>query len=132
MYAEGMRFLARSALLTALLTVGFAPAQTGVSLYGGVFQPDQKVRVGVEAPAHTALRLERVADPLTVFRAAPDPHQPGLPPGTRTTLVRTLRTGQGSSNDLDLGRLSPGLYVLRAGKVGSFVLVSGLGAGGQA
>ncbi|EYB67286.1 hypothetical protein DEIPH_ctg045orf0017 [Deinococcus phoenicis] len=119
--------LARAGLLAALLTVGLAPAQPPVSLYGGVFRPGQAVRVGVNAPPRTALRLERVTDPLAVFGGTPDPHQPHLPPGTPTTLVRTLRTGGQNYGDVNVGPLSAGLYVLRAGRAGTLILVSDLG-----
>ncbi|GBF06772.1 alpha-2-macroglobulin domain protein [Deinococcus aerius] len=118
---------ARIGLLAALLTVTLAPAQPPVSLYGGVFRPGQNVSIGVNAPPRTELRLERVADPLAVFSRVPDPHQPDLPPGTRTTPVRTLRTGGKGYGEVKLGRLSPGLYVLRAGRAGTLILVSDLG-----
>nr|WP_246363212.1 MG2 domain-containing protein [Deinococcus budaensis] len=61
------------------------------------------------------------------MRAAPDPHQPRLPPGTRTTLARTLSTGARSYGEVNLGPLPAGLYVLRAGRVGTLVLVTDLG-----
>ncbi|GAA5534198.1 alpha-2-macroglobulin family protein [Deinococcus aluminii] len=121
------RPLARAGLLAALLTLSFAPAQPSVSLYGGVFRPGQSVRVGVNAPPRTVLRLERVAEPLAVFGATGNPHQPSLPPGTHTALVRTVHTGRQSYGDVNLGPLSAGLYVLRAGGAGTLILVSDLG-----
>ncbi|WP_045234666.1 hypothetical protein, partial [Deinococcus pimensis] len=117
----------RTAVLAALLVVTLAPAQPPVSLYGGVFRPGQEVRVGVSAPARTELTLSRVEDPLGVFAATRDPHQPDLPPGTRLTRLRTLSTPKRDYGDVSLGRLPRGLYVLRAGGVGTLLLVSDLG-----
>lgn len=122
-----MRPLARAGLLAVLLAVALAPAQPPVGLYGGVFRPGQPIRVGVNAPPRTPLRLERVADPLAVLGAAPNPHQPRLPPGTRATRLRTLETGKQRYGEVDLGPLPAGLYVLRAGGVGTLVLVTDLG-----
>lgn len=119
--------LARAGLLAALLALGFAPAQPPVSLYGGVFRPGQGVRVGVNAPPRTPLSLERVEAPLAVFQGTRNPHQPNLPPGTRTTPVRALQTGGKTYGDVNLGPLPAGLYVLRAGGAGTLVLVTDLG-----
>ena len=114
--------------LAGLLLTGLAPAQQGISVYGGVFRSAQRVSISVSAPRSATFTLSRVPDPQALFLNSRDPHRPTLPAGTRTTPLRTLRlTREGGYQDLDLGRLASGVYLLSSGGVGAIILVSDLG-----
>ncbi len=113
-------------LLISGLLVGLAPAQRNVSVYGGVFQGDQPVRVDVDAPAGTAFTLRRVLDPAALFAASPDPHLPALRASPQSPPLRTLRLARGAGR-LDFGRLPSGVYTVGTGGLAAVVLVSNLG-----
>ncbi len=114
--------------LAGLLLSGLAPAQRGTAVYGGVFRSAQRVSMSVDAPKGAVFTLARIADPQAVLLHSRDPHRPTLPPSARTQVLRTLRsTGEGGYQDLDLGRLPSGVYLLSSGGVGAVVLVSDLG-----
>ncbi|PYE53352.1 alpha-2-macroglobulin family protein [Deinococcus yavapaiensis] len=114
-------------LLTILLAASLAPAQQEINLYGGVFRPSQDVRVGVNAPPRTNLRLERILNPDVVFLNTPNPSRPTLPANARVQLVREVRTGKNAYGEVNFGRLRSGLYRVRAGNVGTLLLVTDLG-----
>ncbi|GGM00496.1 hypothetical protein GCM10010841_06380 [Deinococcus aerophilus] len=116
----------RGLLISGLLVVGLAPAQRNVSVYGGVFQGDQPVRVDVYAPAGTAFTLRRVLDPAALFAASPDPHRPALGASPQSGPLRTLRLARGAGR-LDFGRLPSGVYTVGTGGLAVVVLVSNLG-----
>jgi uncharacterized protein YfaS (alpha-2-macroglobulin family) len=105
-----------------------------VSLYGGVFTPEQPVRLGYYgASGPVTFRLERLLEPEMVLTGMANPHRPVVPSGARARLVRTIvrsRSARGYG-DLDLGRLPSGVYALRArdagGEAGTLVIVSDLG-----
>ncbi|WP_424952776.1 alpha-2-macroglobulin family protein [Deinococcus sp.] len=117
----------RSLLLAGLLFVGLAPAQSRISLYGGVFRTGQAAEVEVEAPPGTVFTLAQIVDPAAMFIATKDPHSPQIPAGAGTRMVRTLRLTRSMGHTLHLGILPSGVYVLRSGGAGTVVLVTALG-----
>ncbi|WP_407572598.1 alpha-2-macroglobulin family protein [Deinococcus altitudinis] len=122
----------RSLLLAGLLLAGLVPAQSQISLYGGLYKTGQAVDIEVEAPLGTVFTLARIVDPAAMFNATKDPHSPQIPGGAGTRTVQTLRLTRGMGQKLRLGKLPSGVYVLRSGTgrsggVGTVVLVSSLG-----
>ncbi|MGY2896247.1 alpha-2-macroglobulin family protein [Deinococcus sp. UYEF24] len=122
----------RSVLLAGLLLVGLAPAQSQISLYGGMFKTGQAVDIEVEAPLGTVFTLARIVDPAAMFNATKDPHSPQIPGGAGTRTVQTLRLTRSMGQKLRLGKLPSGVYVVRSGTgrsggVGSVILVTSLG-----
>ena len=116
----------RGVLISGLLLAGLAPAQRGVSIYGGVFWAGRPVRVDVYAPAGTVFTLRRVLDPAAMFAASPDPHRPRLPAGAKTRTVRSMKLPR-QAYALDLGRLPSGVYVVGSGNLAAALVVSRLG-----
>ena len=117
---------AQGILVSSLLLISVAPAQREVSIYGGVFQGGQPVRVEVYAPAGTVFSVRRVLDPLALFAASPDPHGPRLTPNIKTQAIRSV-TLRRRDNTLNLGVLPSGVYVIGTGKLAAVVMVSKLG-----
>ena len=117
----------RTALLASLLLLGLAPAQSRISLYGGVFRSGQQVKVEADAPAGTVFTLERLLDPERLFVATQDPHRPQVPAGTPTARVRSVRLSRSGGSTLDFGALPSGVYLVRSGGTGTVVLVTALG-----
>ena len=117
----------RTALLASLLLLGLAPAQSRISLYGGVFRSGQQVKVEADAPAGTVFTLERLLDPERLFVATQDPHRPQVPAGTPTARVRSVRLTRSGGSTLDFGALPSGVYLVRSGGTGTVVLVTALG-----
>ena len=113
-------------LVSGLLLAGLAPAARDVSIYGGVFQGGQQVKVEVYAPAGTVFTLKKVLDPAALFAASPDPHRPKLSADIQTQTLRSV-TLRRKDNSVNLGQLPSGVYTLGTGKLAAVVLVSNLG-----
>jgi uncharacterized protein YfaS (alpha-2-macroglobulin family) len=122
-----LRVWKRNALLAGLLFAGLAPAQTRISLNGGMFRTGQAVDIGIDAPVGSVFTLARIADPAAMFMATKDPHSPQIPGGAGTRTVQTVRLTRSMGSTLRLGKLESGVYVIRSGGVGSVILVTGLG-----
>lgn len=116
----------QGALISGLLLAGLAPAQRGVSIYGGSYRGNQAVRVEAYAPAGTIFTLARVLDPAGLFAATKDPHQPRLPAGAKVQVVRSAKLLRNQSS-LSFGPLPSGVYVVRTGQLSAVIIVSNLG-----
>ncbi|WP_161880888.1 alpha-2-macroglobulin family protein [Deinococcus alpinitundrae] len=116
----------QGALVSGLLLAGLAPAQRGVSLYGGSYRGGQAVKVEAYAPAGTVFTIARVLDPAGLFSATKDPHQPRLPAGASVQVVRSVKLARKQSS-LNFGALPSGVYVVRTGQLSAVVIVSNLG-----
>ena len=103
------------------------PAQSQISLYGGMFRTGQAVDIGVDAPLGSVFTLARIVDPAAMFIATKDPHSPKIPGSAGTRTVQTLRLTRSMGQTLHLGKLPSGVYVVRSGGVGTVILVTGLG-----
>ncbi|MFC4456375.1 alpha-2-macroglobulin family protein [Deinococcus sonorensis] len=121
------RLWERSILLAGLLFIGLAPAQSRISMYGGMFRTGQAIDVDVEAPLNTRFTVARVQDPAGMFTATTDPHSPQVPRGAPTRTLQTLRLTRGMGHTLHLGKLPSGVYVLRSGGASTVLLVTRLG-----
>ncbi|AZI44706.1 hypothetical protein EHF33_17580 (plasmid) [Deinococcus psychrotolerans] len=113
-------------LLSTALVAGLAPAQRNVSIYGGVFQGGQAVKVEVYAPAGTVFTVRRVLDPASLFAASPDPHQPKLSASQQSAPIRSV-TLRRRDDSLNLGTLPSGVYTVGTGNLAAVVVVSNLG-----